>query len=126
MVMPMEEDATTTTEEDATTTEEEEAPRARALARARLARALAPRRIGGRTTTTVGTEGGKVRATCGNANGNGGWNQGVMNAALLGNAEHAKAGLLGRSSSAPGAGYRFIGFAPHEQDYEPSGTSHHK
>ena len=52
--------------------------------------------------------------------GNGGWNQGLMNAALLGNAEIAATKAVLRALTPPGKGYRFLGFAPHEQDYEPS------
>ena len=63
-------------------------------------------------------QGGKVRHTCANALGNGGWSQGVMNSALLGDAEHAKADVVGRAMTQPAAGYRFIGFAA--GDYEPS------
>jgi hypothetical protein len=33
----------------------------------------------------------KIRATCGNGNGNGGWNLGIMNAALMGDARIASA-----------------------------------
>ena len=43
-----------------------------------------------------------------------------MNAALLGDAATAKAQTVGRAKTASGKGYRFQGFAPHEQDYEPS------
>ena len=65
-------------------------------------------------------EGRKIRNTCGNADGNGGWNQGVMNAALLGDARIARAKVLARAHTSSATGYRFQGFAPHEQDYEPS------
>ena len=58
--------------------------------------------------------------TCGNSRGNGGWNQGVMNAALLGLTEIASTNVLARAKTAPATGYRFQGFAPHEQDYEVS------
>lgn len=64
--------------------------------------------------------GGAIRRTCGNGQGNSGWNQGVMNAALLGQAPLAARMVLERALTAPAKGYRFQGFAPHEQDYEPS------
>jgi len=64
--------------------------------------------------------GAKVRRTCANAGGNSGWNQGVINAALLGDAITAAAHVLDRALTAPATGYRFQGYAPHEQDYEPS------
>jgi hypothetical protein len=66
------------------------------------------------------THGRAIRATCGNANGNGGWNQGIMNAALLGDAKIASTQCVNRAKTPSGKGYRFEGFAPHEQDYEPS------
>jgi hypothetical protein len=65
-------------------------------------------------------EGSKIRQTCGNNNANGGWTQGIMNAALLGDAATASATVIGRAKTPSGHGYRFLGFAPHEQDYEPS------
>lgn len=65
-------------------------------------------------------EGRKIRDSCGNANSNDGWNQGVMNAALLGDAQTARAQILARANSPSATGYRFQGFAPHKQDYEPS------
>ena len=43
-----------------------------------------------------------------------------MNAALLGDAKIAAAQSLNRAHTPSGKGYRFLGFAPHEQDYEPS------
>jgi len=64
--------------------------------------------------------GSKVRKTCGNGNGNGGWNQGIMNAALLGDATIATKQTVNRAKTPPAKGYRFMGFAPHEQDFEPS------
>lgn len=64
--------------------------------------------------------GSAIRRTCGNANGNGGWNQGIMNAALLGDAAIASKQCINRAKTPAGKGYRFEGFAPHEQDYEPS------
>lgn len=53
----------------------------------------------------------QVRTTCGNGNGNGGWNQGIMNAALLGDAKIAAAQSLNRAHTPSGKGYRFLGFA---------------
>ena len=61
-----------------------------------------------------------TRATCANAKANSGWNQGVMNAALLGRASVAASMVLSRATAAPAVGYRFPGFASHNQDYEPS------
>ena len=58
--------------------------------------------------------------TCGNSRGNSGWNQGVMNAALLGLTDIASNNVISRAKTAPAVGYRFQGFAPHEQDYEVS------
>ena len=52
--------------------------------------------------------GGKVRTTCANAQKNGGWTQGLMNAALLGDAASASASALGRAQTPPGRGYRFM------------------
>jgi len=54
------------------------------------------------------------------AHSNSGWNQGIMNAALLGLANEAWAYIVQRASVDPPRGYRFLGFAPHMQDYEPS------
>ena len=48
------------------------------------------------------------------------WTQGVMNAALLGLTKEAMTDVVSRAKTAPAKGYRFQGFAPHEQDYEPS------
>eukprot|EP00035_Acanthoeca_spectabilis_P003288 m.92313 g.92313 ORF g.92313 m.92313 type:complete len:428 (+) comp12033_c0_seq1:1523-2806(+) len=61
-----------------------------------------------------------VGGTCGNSRGNSGWNQGVMNAALLGLTDLATLWVIQRAKTAPATGYRFQGFAPHMQDYEPS------
>ena len=60
------------------------------------------------------------RQTCRNADQNSGWVQGLLNAALLGRAKKASMDTLDRAKTAPAKGYRFPGFAPHEQDYEPS------
>ena len=57
-------------------------------------------------------KGNAIRRTCGNGNGNGGWNQGIMNAALLGNAAIASHQAILRAKTPPGKGYRFQGFAP--------------
>lgn len=51
---------------------------------------------------------------------NSGWNYGLNAAALLGVADVAAAQLLARAASPPAAGYRFPGFAPHYQDFDPS------
>jgi hypothetical protein len=64
------------------------------------------------------TKGKAIRQTCANGNGNGGWNQGIMNAALLGDATIASAQCISRARTHAGQGYRFQGFAPHEQDCE--------
>jgi hypothetical protein len=55
-----------------------------------------------------------------NAQSNSGWNQGLMNAALLGMTEQAAAMVIQRALTGPAPGYRFQGFMPHMQDYEPS------
>ena len=52
--------------------------------------------------------------------GDNGWNQVAMDAALLGNAAAAQSYVIARANTKPAAGYRFPVFAPHEQDYEPS------
>jgi len=84
----------------------------------------AGRKLLGKTDTTPAENcfllGSKIRATCGNGQNNGGWTQGIMNAALLGIADVASSMAMARAKTAPAAGYRFQGFAPHEQDYEPS------
>ena len=59
-----------------------------------------------------------TRQTCLNAALNTGWNQGIMNAALLGLKSIAESMLVSRALTAPAIGYRFEGFAPHEQDFE--------
>lgn len=43
-----------------------------------------------------------------------------MNAALLGDAAIASKQCINRARTPAAKGYRFRGFAPHEQDYEPS------
>ena len=43
-----------------------------------------------------------------------------MDAALLGQTAVAQAMALDRANTAPAKGYRFQGFMPHLQDYEPS------
>ena len=53
--------------------------------------------------------------------GDSGWNQVAMDAALMGNAADARKYVVARAKTKPAAGYRFPVFAPHEQDYEPSG-----
>jgi len=49
------------------------------------------------------------------AHANSGWNQGVMNAALLGLADDAYTAVAQRANTSPAPGYRFPAFAPHEQ-----------
>eukprot|EP00659_Diplonema_papillatum_P015320 gene15320-23416_t len=49
-----------------------------------------------------------------------GWNQNLMDAALLGNASAAKAYLVARAGYPSADGYRFPAFMPHLQDYQPS------
>ena len=61
-----------------------------------------------------------TRSTCRNALQNQGWNQGLMNAALLGLTEQAQQMVLERALTPPSPGYRFPAFAPHFQDSEPS------
>ena len=51
---------------------------------------------------------------------NEGWNYGINARALIGDAEGAAAQLLKRAATAPAAGYRWPGFAPHFQDFDPS------
>ena len=50
-----------------------------------------------------------------------GWNQVAMDASLLGLAAEAAAYVVARARTMPAQGYRFPAFAPHEQDFEPSG-----
>eukprot|EP00494_Astrolonche_serrata_P014029 UN14157 len=55
------------------------------------------------------------------AHNNAGWTQGIMNAALLGLTDNATHFVNDRVKNTKlASGYRFPGFAPHEQDYEPS------
>jgi len=51
---------------------------------------------------------------------NTGWNYGLNAAALAGLADTAANLLLQRAVTPPAAGYRWPGFAPHEQDFDPS------
>ena len=51
---------------------------------------------------------------------NSGWNYGLNSAALLGLTDIVVPQVLARAATAPAAGYRFPGFAPHMQDYQPS------
>jgi hypothetical protein len=51
---------------------------------------------------------------------NSGWNQGIMNAAMLGLTDNAAGMAVARAKVLPATGYRFPAFAPHEQDFEPS------
>ena len=51
---------------------------------------------------------------------NSGWNYGINAFALTGDASSSSAQLLARAFTPPAAGYRFPGFAPHEQDFDPS------
>eukprot|EP00038_Savillea_parva_P029372 m.70674 g.70674 ORF g.70674 m.70674 type:complete len:682 (-) comp8661_c0_seq1:95-2140(-) len=54
------------------------------------------------------------------AQGGTGWNYGINAQALVGNSAGAAKQLLSRAWTAPAQGYRFDGFAPHEQDFDPS------
>jgi hypothetical protein len=51
---------------------------------------------------------------------NEGWNYALNAAALLGLTSATVPMLVSRAASGPARGYRFPGFAPHYQDYEPS------
>ena len=51
---------------------------------------------------------------------NSGWNYALNAAVLLGLTQQAVPMLLARASTPPAAGYRFPGYAPHEQDFDPS------
>jgi hypothetical protein len=55
-----------------------------------------------------------------NANVNEGWQQGIMDAALLGMTNVAARMVLERAATGSAPGYRFQAFMPHMQDYEPS------
>lgn len=54
------------------------------------------------------------------AGSNEGWNYALNSAALLGLYDQAAKMALQRAKTAPAPGYRFMGFAPHMQDYMPS------
>eukprot|EP01064_Diplonema_japonicum_P016166 TRINITY_DN24173_c0_g1_i1.p1 TRINITY_DN24173_c0_g1~~TRINITY_DN24173_c0_g1_i1.p1 ORF type:complete len:725 (+),score=199.81 TRINITY_DN24173_c0_g1_i1:38-2212(+) len=49
-----------------------------------------------------------------------GWNQNIMDAALLGLASQAQDYAVKRAAVGPANGYRFPAFMPHEQDFPPS------
>jgi len=51
---------------------------------------------------------------------NQGWCQDIMNAALLGLTTETMSQVVDRANTGPATGYRFPGFMPHFQDYEPS------
>ena len=51
---------------------------------------------------------------------NSGWNYGINAAALIGHTKMAQTMVLERARTQPAAGYRWPGFAPHEQDFDPS------
>jgi len=51
---------------------------------------------------------------------NQGWCQDLMNSALLGMTDETVNQVVSRATVGPAAGYRFPGFMPHFQDYEPS------
>jgi len=51
---------------------------------------------------------------------NSGWNYGINVAALIGVTDVAKEMVLQRANTPPALGYRWPGFAPHEQDFDPS------
>jgi len=59
-------------------------------------------------------------SVCRVAQKNFGWTQLPMNAALLGDAPLAQKAVADRATGGSAEGYRFIGFAPHEQDYKPA------
>jgi hypothetical protein len=59
-------------------------------------------------------------SVCKNAQVNFGWTQLPMNAALLGSASLAQKAVSDRAMGGSAEGYRFVGFAPHDQDYEPA------
>jgi len=51
---------------------------------------------------------------------NQGWCQDLMNSALLGLTSDTMSQVVERATTGPAQGYRFPGFMPHFQDYEPS------
>jgi len=51
---------------------------------------------------------------------NTGWCQDIMDAALLGLTSEAMTQVVDRANTKPATGYRFPGFMPHFQDFEPS------
>ena len=51
---------------------------------------------------------------------NDGWCQDIMDAAILGITDDAMKMVVQRARAAPQSGWRFTGFAAHDQDYEPS------
>ena len=51
---------------------------------------------------------------------NKGWSYGINAYALVGDAASASHQVLERAATQPALGYRWPGFAPHEQDFEPS------
>ena len=59
-------------------------------------------------------------AASGWAGSNQGWNYGINARALIGDAAGAAQQLLERAAMQPAAGYRWPGFAPHLQDFDPS------
>ena len=59
-------------------------------------------------------------AASGWAASNDGWTYGINAHALIGDSEQAAAQLLERATTKPAAGYRWPGFAPHMQDFDPS------
>mmetsp|Transcript_34947 Transcript_34947/g.91480 ORF Transcript_34947/g.91480 Transcript_34947/m.91480 type:complete len:196 (-) Transcript_34947:9-596(-) len=54
------------------------------------------------------------------AQGGRGWSYAINAQALIGDAGNASKQLLDRAFTPPAPGYRFDGFAPHEQDFDPS------
>ena len=52
-------------------------------------------------------------------NENEGWNYGINANALVGDSASASTQLLQRALTPPASGYRFPGFAPHMQDFDP-------
>jgi len=53
-------------------------------------------------------------------NNNDGWTYGINSAALLGLTNQAAAQVIERANTGPASGYRFPGFSPHFQDFDPS------
>jgi hypothetical protein len=75
--------------------------------------------LGGRSSAPAlncFTSVGDVPSFCADAQRDFGWTQTPMNAALLGLADVASRSVVGRALGGTAPGYRFLGFAPHEQE----------